>query len=115
MKILLIHGIGHSDQDPKYYQPWIDTITAGLRRGGLTTDPEYIGFHYDDLFEAHYHGPGTYAGALAEFLGTATWHWITDPITNIFRPSRAFPNPYGETDFRWKAGMVAQLAVEDGL
>jgi hypothetical protein len=115
MKILLVHGIGHSDADPNYYQPWTDAITAGLQRGGLATEPEYIGFHYDDLFEEYYHGPGTYAAALAEFLATATWHWITDPITNLFRPSRAFPNPYGDTDFRWKTGMVAQLAVEDAL
>ena len=35
MKILLVHGIGHSDQDPNYYQSWVDAITAGLRRGGM--------------------------------------------------------------------------------
>lgn len=115
MKILLVHGIGHSDADPNYYQPWIDDINAGLRRGGLTTNPEYVGFHYDDLFDSHYGGPGVYAGAIAEFLATATWHWVTDPISNFFRPSRGFPNPYGDSDFRWKMGMVAQLAVEDGL
>ena len=115
MKILLVHGIGHSDADPSYYQPWIADITAGLRAAGLAGTPEFVGFNYDDLFETHYHGPGTYAVALAEFLGTAAWHWISDPITNLFRPSRAFQNPYGESDFRWKAGMVAQLAVEDGL
>lgn len=115
MKILLVHGIGHSDADPQYYRTWTDDITAGLRRGGLAAEPQYVGFHYDDLFAEHYHGPGAYAAALTEFLATATWHWISDPITNLFRPSRAFPNPYGDTDFRWKAGMVAQLAVESGL
>ena len=115
MKILLVHGIGHADQDPNYYDSWIETINASLHRAGLTSNHQYVRFHYDDLFEEHYSGPGTYTAALAEFLATATWHWITDPITNLFRPSRGFPNPYGESDFRWKAGMVAQLAVEDGL
>ena len=76
MKILLVHGIGHSDLDPHYYQSSMDDITAGLKRGGLEAEPDYVGFHYDDLFERHYHGPGTYAVALTEFLATATWHWI---------------------------------------
>ncbi len=115
MKILLVHGVGHADADPDYYRLWTENITAGLRRGGLTADPEYTGFHYDDLFEKHYHGPGTYAAALAELLATAAWHWVSDPLNNLFRPSRAFPNPYGDSDFRWQAGMVAQFVVEDRL
>ena len=115
MRILLVHGIGHADVDPNYYQVWMDTITGCLRRGGLTTAPEYVGFHYDDLFETYYHGPGTYTTALSELLATAAWHWVADPLSNLFHPSRGFINPYGDTDFRWKMGMVAQLAVEDGL
>ena len=52
MKILLVHGIGHSDAEPNYYKSWIATITEGLERGGLTKVPEYVPFHYDDLFDA---------------------------------------------------------------
>jgi len=116
MKVLLVHGVGHADLDSAhYYDDWQSEIANGLKGAGLRDEPEFVGFHYDDLFEKYYSGPGIYATALAEMLGTAAWHWISDPITNLFRPSRGFPNPYGDSNLRWMAGMVAQLAVEDTL
>ena len=117
MKILLVHGIGHSDRDPNYYAVWKQEITTGLTASGAAAPPTFVEFHYDDLFDAHYSGPGTYATALAELAATAAFHAIADPIGDffhgLFRPSRELT--YGGDTLRWFAGMVAQFAVEDGL
>ena len=119
MKILLVHGVGHSDDgvqsatDLRYYQPWIDAITLQLQSCGFTGTLEFDGLHYDDLFDKHYHGAPMYAGALAELLGSAAWHAVTDPLSQWLHPSRGFL-PSSE-ELRWKAGMVAQLAIEPDL
>ena len=113
MKILCVHGIGHADLDPNYYQPWQTAISDGLRACGLKEPLEFKGFRYDDLFQDHYHGPGTYAAALSEFLATAAVHSVTDPLSETLHPSRAFFNPFDQ--LRWRPGMVAQLAVEPDL
>lgn len=113
MKILLVHGIGHSDSDPNYYAAWKSEIIAGLKASGLGTAPTFVEFHYDDLFDAHYSGPGTYALAVTEMLGAATYQAVGDFFHGIFRPSRGFT--YGGDTLRWFAGMVAQFVVEGGL
>jgi hypothetical protein len=119
MKILLVHGVGHSDEglksqtDLRYYKPWIDTISNQLTSCGFTDTLEFDGLHYDDLFDTHYHGAPVYFDALAELLGSAAWHSVTDPLAELLHPSRGFL-PSGE-ELRWKAGMVAQLAIEEDL
>jgi metacaspase-1 len=107
MKILLVHGVGHSEATPNYYGPWKQAIAAGLHSAGLPEEPDFLEFTYDTVFEKHYSGPGVYATAVAELLATAAW----DGITGLFRPSREY---LGDT-VRWHAGMVAQFAIEDGL
>src|SRR5207253_7988174 len=76
-------------------------------------DPQFAGHTYNQLFQQYDHGPGTYAAALVEFLGSAAVHAVTDPLT------AAPPGARGLFDIfdylRWRAGMVAQLAVESGL
>jgi hypothetical protein len=118
MKILLVHGIGRSDNDPNYYASWKAAITQGLRAGGSTGDPQFVEFHYDDLFEKHDSGPGVYAAALVELLGTAAVHAVTDPISNfvhnIFHPGSRDLASIGDSA-RWHAGMVAQFTAENGL
>src|SRR5882724_8273931 len=113
MKILLVHGIGHADLDEHYYEPWETEITAGLKSFGVSPNPIYDGFVYDNLFDKYKHGPATYAAALVEFLGSAAVHAVTDPLT------AAPPGTRGLFDLfdylRWLAGMVAQLAVEAEL
>src|SRR4051812_30362560 len=117
MRVLLIHGVGHSEANPQYYQTWKDAITSGLMDGGCPDDPEFVEFHYDDLFEKHYSGPGTYAAAFAELVASTAEHVIFDPvmgaISNIFHRSRDFA--YGGDTIRWRVGMVAQLVVEAAL
>jgi len=118
MKVLLVHGIGRSDNDPNYYASWKAAITHGLEAGGSTASPQFVEFHYDDLFEKHDSGPGVYAAALVELLGTAAVHSVTDPITNlvhnIFHPGSRDLASIGDS-VRWHAGMVAQFTVENGL
>lgn len=113
MKILLVHGIGHSDNDPNYYAGWKAAIIAGLRASGMKSDPIFAEFHYDDLFAKHYAGPGLYAVAVTELMATALVHTIADAIGNLFRPSRALT--YGGDTLRWFAGMVAQFTTESAL
>ena len=107
MKILLVHGVGHSEATPNYYGSWKQAIAQGLQAAGLPEEPDFLEFTYDALFEKHYSGPGLYAAAIAELLASAAWAGIT----GLFRPSRDY---LGDT-VRWHAGMVAQFAVESGL
>jgi hypothetical protein len=118
MSILLVHGIGRSDFDPNYYHPWEQAISAGLSKAGLAASPEYVEFHYDDSFEKHDRGAHVYAAAVIELIGTAAVHAVTDPISNflhgIFHPGTRDLAGIGDY-VRWRAGMVAQFVVEDGL
>ena len=118
MRILLVHGIGRSDIDPNYYHPWEQAIRTGLTKAGLATGPEYEEFHYDDAFEKHDRGAQVYAAAAIELIGTAAVHAVTDPISNflhgIFHPGTRYLSGIGDY-VRWRAGMVAQFVVEDGL
>jgi hypothetical protein len=77
MKILLVHGIGHADLDINYHVPWETDITKQLKTFGLSPDPTYAGFVYDNLLDQYKHGAATYAGALVEFLGSAAVHAVT--------------------------------------
>ena len=110
MKILLVHGVGHSDASPDYYAPWKAAIAEHLRAAGAPTAPTFVELHYDDLFDAHYNSPVLYPIAIAEMLGSAAYHTFADPISGLFHRSRDLSD-----DIRWKAGMVAQLTVEAGL
>jgi hypothetical protein len=118
MKILLVHGIGRSDVDPNYYHPWEQAISSGLSKAGLAATPEYVEFHYNDLFEKYDRGPQVYAAAVIELVGTAAVHAVTDPISNvlhgIFHPGTRDLAGIGDY-VRWRAGMVAQFVVEDAL
>lgn len=117
MRILLVHGVGHSEADPNYYASWKAAIAAGLKSGGCPDEPTFIPFLYDDLFDKHYDGPGTYAAAFAELMASAAEHAVLDPIqgaiSDIFHRSRDFV--YGGDTIRWHVGMVAQLVVETSL
>src|SRR5437870_371585 len=113
MKILLVHGIGHADLDKNYYQPWKTEITDQLTLYGLSPGPTYDGFVYDDLFDQYRHGAATYATALVEFLGSAAVHAVTDPLTAAPPGTRGLFDAFDY--LRWRAGMVAQLAVESDL
>ena len=110
MKILLVHGVGHCESNPDYYEPWKHAIAARLAEKGFAGTPDFHDVLYDDLFARHSASPAVYAAAVAELLASAAWHSIADPIDNLFHPSRDFGD-----DVRWKVGMVAQLTVEDGL
>jgi len=117
MRVLLVHGVGHSEADPNYYATWMRAITAGLKAGGATEEPKFVQFHYDDLFDKHYSGPGAYAAAFTELMTAAAEHAILDPIAgaiqDVFHRSRDFA--YGGDTIRWHVGMVAQLVVEASL
>jgi len=117
MKILLVHGIGRSDIDPNYYHPWEQAVNNGFTKAGSTA-PEYTEFHYDDAFERHDRGANVYAAAVVELVGTAAVHAVTDPIGNffhgIFHPGTRDLSGIGDY-VRWRAGMVAQFVVEEGL
>lgn len=117
MKILLVHGVGHSEATPNYYAPWETEIIAGLQAAGFQGTPEFVEFTYDELFDQSYAGPGIYATALAELCATTVEHTIVDPIRdylhNLFHPSRALV--WGGDSVRWAAGMVAQFVVENNL
>lgn len=113
MKIYLVHGIGHADATVNYYQPWETDITQQLMGFGLSLAPNYNGITYDNLFEQYDHGPATYAAALVEFLGSAAVHTVTDPLTAAPADARGLFDLFDY--LRWRAGMVAQLAVESGL
>lgn len=109
MKILLVHGVGHCDANPNYYDSWIAAITRHLEEAGLRDEPEFSVLNYDDLFEKYPVSTAVYVKAVAELTAAAAWHTIVDPLAGIFR-SRGFGD-----DVRWKAGMVAQLCVEPKL
>lgn len=117
MKILLVHGIGRSDSDPEYYASWRTAVAAGFKKAGAS-EPEFVEFHYDHLFEKHDSGPGVYVGAVIELLSTAAVQAVTDPISNlvhgIFHPGARDLASIGDS-VRWHAGMVAQFTAEDGL
>src|SRR4051812_47213465 len=117
MKILLVHGVGHSESTDNYYVPWKEAITAGLTSNGFQGTAEFVEFNYDSAFEKHYSGPGVYAAALAELATTTLEHAIADPIhdfvQSLLHPSRDFTY-FGQT-IRWQAGMVAQFAIEADL
>ena len=110
MKILLVHGIGHCESNPTYYDPWKAAIAAHLKERGFAGEPEFDGLLYDELFERFSRSPAVYAAAVAELIGAAAWHSVADPISNLLHPSRGFGD-----DLQWKAGMVAQLTVENDL
>jgi hypothetical protein len=110
MKILLVHGVGHCDANPQYYDDWKTAINAQLAAAGLPEDPVYGELHYDEFFDKHNHATSVYLKAVAELVAAAAWHTIADPLAGLFRPSRDFGD-----DVRWKAGMVAQLCVEPDL
>lgn len=110
MKVLLVHGVGHCESNPDYYEPWKNAITTRLRERGFTGPLEFEGLLYDNLFEKHSASPTVYAAAVAELLGSAAWHSVGDPISSLLHPSRGLSD-----DVRWKVGMVAQLVVEDSL
>jgi len=110
MKILLVHGIGHCDANPNYYEPWKAAIAAHLKDRGFDGEPQFDGLVYDELFDQFNKSPAVYATAVAELLGAAAWHTVADSVSSIFHPSRGFGD-----DLRWKAGMVAQLTAEDPL
>jgi len=44
MRILLVHGIGRSDIDPNYYQPWEQAISTDLSKAGLGPAPSMWNF-----------------------------------------------------------------------
>src|SRR6266404_8386914 len=113
MKILLVHGVGHADLDKDYYKPWRSEITDELTSCGLSPAPGYDGLVYDDLFQQYDHGPGMYAAAIAELLASAAVHAVTDPLTAAPPGSRGLFDMFDA--LRWRVGMVAQLAVEQGL
>lgn len=110
MKLLLVHGVGHCESNPDYYEPWKNAITAQLRDRGFAGPLEFEGLLYDDLFEKHSASPAVYAAAVGELLSSAVWHAVADPIGELLHPSRG-PGD----DVRWKVGMVAQLVAEGGL
>jgi hypothetical protein len=111
MKILLVHGVGHCDANPDYYQDWKQAIAAQLQSAGMTQNPEFGELHYDDLFDKYNHATTVYLKAVAELTAAAAWHTIVDPLAGIFRPTT---RGFGD-DVRWRAGMVAQICTEDGL
>lgn len=117
MRVLLVHGVGHCEADPQYYASWKSAITTGLVRGGCADHVDFVEFKYDDLFDKHYSGPGAYAAAFAELMGSAAEHALLDPVVgaihDIFHRSRDFA--YGGDFIRWHVGMVAQLVIEDAL
>ena len=53
MKIFVVHGIGHTDLDQNYYQPWEIDVTNQLKSSGLPTDPQYQGLACDPLFQRY--------------------------------------------------------------
>jgi len=53
MKIFVVHGIGHTDLDQNYYQPWETDVTNQLKSSGLPTDPQYQGLTCDPLFQRY--------------------------------------------------------------
>jgi metacaspase-1 len=110
MKILLVHGVGHCDANPDYYESWQDAIARHLSECGMAGEASFEGFHYDDLFDKHNHATPVYLAAIGELAAAAAWQKIADPLEHLFHPSRGFGD-----DVRWKAGMVAQLCVEDAL
>ena len=75
--------------------------------------PQYEGLTYDPLFQQYDHGPATYAAAVAEFLSSAAVHSVTDPLTAAPPQTRGLFDVFDY--LRWRAGMVAQLAVESDL
>ena len=113
MKIFFVHGVGHADLDQNYYRPWKTDVTEQLRSSGSQTDPQYEGLTYDPLFQQYDHGPATYAAAVAEFLSSAAVHSVTDPLTAAPPQTRGLFDVFDY--LRWRAGMVAQLAVESDL
>lgn len=118
MKILLVHGVGRSDNDPNYYEPWKTAITAGFTEGGALTLPTFDVVHYDDVFQKYDRHPGIYAAAAVELIGSAAVHAVTDPISaawhGLFHPGTRDLSEIGDK-LRWTAGMVAQFVVETDL
>lgn len=110
MKILLVHGIGHCELDPGYYQKWQEVISAHLKRAGAIREPEYHGLLFDAIFDRYPRTGLVYLKALGELAAAGIWHSIADPIDEMMDPSRDL----GES-LRWKAGMVAQLCVHEKL
>jgi hypothetical protein len=110
MKILLVHGVGHCDANPNYYDAWKQAITARLRDAGMASSPVFSVLRYDDYFDQYSHSTTVYLKALGELVAAAAWHTIIDPLEGLFGRSRGFGD-----DVRWKAGMVAQLCTESAL
>jgi hypothetical protein len=110
MKILLVHGVGHCDAKPNYYEDWKVTIAARLAAAGMAQEPAFAELHYDEFFDRHSHSTVVYLKAVAELVAAAAWHTIADPIVDALHPSRGFGD-----DVRWKAGMVAQLCTQASL
>ncbi len=105
LKILLIHGVGHTEANGTWDAEWqaaIRTAVGGID-AGVTFEFEKI--PYDGHFAKAKLDAVVVAEALARLLASGVWHGIGDIFT-----SRGFGD-----DIRWTAGMVAQWAADEEL
>src|SRR5271157_220990 len=111
-KILCIHGIGHTEVNKNWNQPWIDVLNDAFAKKFHSDDKlEFRALAYDDIFERYPSNLAEDAAAVAQLIGSAAYHAATDPLQ-----PRAF-EPLENLKYvgRWFAGMVAQWVVSDDL
>jgi hypothetical protein len=109
LRILCVHGVGHSEIDPAFRTGWERAIRTAMdtARPGFEATIDFL--EYDDLFSHAPLTPLTYGLALARLLASAVVHGIDDGLPRS-RGLAELP-----ATVRWTAGMVAQWSTEDDL
>src|SRR5438552_9779283 len=109
IRILCIHGVGHSEVDPALQSTWTRAITDGIERWNPERQVHCEFLAYDGLFANAPLNPATVAEALAKLSFSGLVHGLGDWL-GLSRDFGGFP----ET-LRWTAGMVAQWADNEKL
>jgi metacaspase-1 len=106
MKILCVHGIGHTEaRATTWQQDWVASIQSGVRERDVDANPEVRQFAYDDLFAAQGVSSIEYLTAFAKLLKSWVLHTGDRGVFD-----------FGVTDkLRWSIGMVAQWTVNEAL
>lgn len=106
MKVLLIHGVGHTEADQSWHKEWEKAIMDAVSSLDPDTAMEFDIFQYDRLFSEAKIDKAIVAEAMARLMASGVYHGIGDFITG----RRGFVD-----DLRWTAGMVAQWTADEKL
>lgn len=109
LSVIYVHGIGHHEVDPQWWEPWHKIVQPQLKRWNPAINVIPSALAYDDLFAAQDITAMDCAEALVRLGSSWIWHGIGD----LFRRRRGlFETP---EVVRWTAGMVVEWISNEKL